>query len=141
MKREHYVLGFMFDENEHKVLLQISKCSWMNSRWNGIGVHIEEDELPIQALWREVNEETGIVTRCIDWKHVITMICPGGVVFIYSHSSELMLPKHPTEQKLLINDTGDLPIWRMKNIDWMIALCLEHPSNVVHVETTKLGID
>jgi 8-oxo-dGTP diphosphatase len=139
MKREHYSLGFIFSGD--KVLLQKAKAPWMEHRWNGIGGHIEEDETPMQAMARETGEEIGIGKYC-NWKHSITMLCPGGTVFIFSTyiaSYSVINFAKKREQEIRAFDIIDLPNYRMSNIDWMIGLCLEKPTHPPVIETGNLG--
>jgi 8-oxo-dGTP pyrophosphatase MutT (NUDIX family) len=140
MKREHYVLGFLFDDEHKQVLLQKASCPWMNGRWNGIGGHIENDETPQEAMRREANEEAGI-DKYYKWKHQATMICPGGVVFIFSHSQS-GTPRYDkrNDQDLQVFSISSLPVYRMSNIDWMINLCIENPIHPPMIETLNLGV-
>ena len=56
-----YVLGFAFDPSLSRVILiRKVKPPWQAGRVNGIGGHIEEDELSCEAMGREFSEETGI---------------------------------------------------------------------------------
>jgi len=141
MRREHYVLGFLFDKNNKKVLLQQASCPWMQNRWNGIGGHIEEEETPHEAMKRESEEEIGF-GKYFNWKHQMTMICPGGTVFIFSTSLQTfsILTKKDTKQITAIFSINELPKYRMNNIDWMINLCIENPTYPPVIETENLGI-
>jgi len=57
-----YVLGFPFSENTRQVLLiHKLKPEWQKGLLNGIGGHIERNELPSEAMIRECREETGLV--------------------------------------------------------------------------------
>ena len=59
MKR--YVLGFAFDPDLTKVLLiNKNRPGWQKDSMNGIGGHVEEGELSLDAMKREFIEETGI---------------------------------------------------------------------------------
>ena len=139
MKMEHYSLGFIFSKS--KVLLQVAKAPWMQNRWNGIGGHIEEDETPIQTMLRETEEEIGIGKYC-NWKHRITMLCPGGTVFIFSTKLQTFSNIRfdaSREQQIRAFSMNDLPEHRMSNIDWMINICLENPTHPPVIETSNLG--
>lgn len=59
-----YVLGFMFNLAESKVLLVWkNRPAWQAGKLNGVGGKIEEGETPIQAMNREFAEETGFVSK------------------------------------------------------------------------------
>lgn len=59
-----YVLGFMFNEDESKVLLIMkNRPAWQAGKLNGVGGKIEAGETPIQAMEREFAEETGFVAK------------------------------------------------------------------------------
>lgn len=143
MKKEHYVLGFMYNEARNHVLLQKASASFMEGRWNGIGGHIEEDdECPRRAMQREANEEADINIHA-DWRHKITMICPGGTIFIFSlvvNAPIRLWYVQENAQELSVFPLTVLPSHRMANITWMIPLCLEDFSSPVMITTNSLGI-
>lgn len=59
-----YVLGFMFNEDESKVLLvHKNRPTWQAGKLNGIGGKIEAGETPLQAMEREFMEETGFISK------------------------------------------------------------------------------
>ena len=59
-----YVLGFMFNEAESKVLLVWkNRPAWQAGKLNGVGGKIEAGETPVQAMNREFAEETGFVSK------------------------------------------------------------------------------
>jgi len=63
-----YVAGFMFSENGEEVALILkAKPEWQRGKLNGIGGKIETGELPIEAMVREFQEETGYKTDQIQW--------------------------------------------------------------------------
>jgi len=143
MKREHYVLGFIFNRKNDNVLLQQASCPWMEKRWNSIGGHIEKNELPHHAMIREANKEVGMSCACV-WIHRITMICPGGTVFIFARTvmtySTLNLKLSKQETKVvLLRDLSSLTHC-MNNIKWRIPLCLENLKHPVKIHTTSLGV-
>jgi 8-oxo-dGTP diphosphatase len=54
-----YVLGFVFDFGFRNVLLiEKKRPEWMMGRLNGLGGKIEEGESPLEAMRRELAEET-----------------------------------------------------------------------------------
>lgn len=62
VKREKYVLAFIFDNNnfENILLIEKTKPAFLAGKYNGIGGKIEPNEFPIEAVAREVFEETGL---------------------------------------------------------------------------------
>jgi 8-oxo-dGTP pyrophosphatase MutT (NUDIX family) len=71
----HYVLGFMFDENEenHVVLLRKSHPDWQAGKLNGVGGEIREGECSIDAMDREFREEIGVPQTAGYWQKFATL--------------------------------------------------------------------
>ena len=61
---KEYVLGLMYDYYDgyyqNILLIKKNKPEFQKGLLNGIGGKIEENELPINAMYREFEEETGI---------------------------------------------------------------------------------
>jgi 8-oxo-dGTP diphosphatase len=56
-----YVVGFMFSEYCNEIaLIKKKRPEWQKGRLNGIGGHIEKNEVPHDAMYREFEEEAGI---------------------------------------------------------------------------------
>jgi len=115
----------------------------MEKRWNGIGGHVIENEEPNHSMIREAHEEVGMSYACV-WTPRITMICPGGTVFIFIQNAttystlNLKLSKQKTKV-VLLSDLSSLTDC-MNDIKWMIPLCLENLKHPVTIHTTSLGI-
>ena len=63
-----YVVGFMLStDGENVALIRKQRPAWQKGRLNGIGGHIEDGELPIQAMVREFKEETADSTDIAQW--------------------------------------------------------------------------
>lgn len=61
MKSNETVLCYLIKDNQVLLLLRNKKQNDLNSnKWIGIGGHIEKEETKLQALIREVKEETGL---------------------------------------------------------------------------------
>ena len=59
---KQYVLGFAFSRDKKDIIL-ISKLNpeWQKGKLNGVGGKVEfEDASPMDAMYREFKEETGI---------------------------------------------------------------------------------
>ncbi len=87
MKRKHYVLGLIFNRDSNQILLINKKRpDWQLGMWNCIGGKIDDtDVTPLDAMNRECLEETGIkLVRVENFNHCITLICPGGTLYVYA---------------------------------------------------------
>jgi 8-oxo-dGTP pyrophosphatase MutT (NUDIX family) len=57
--KHRYVVGFLFSEDESRVLLVWkNRPAWQDGKLNGVGGKIEAGETPLQAMEREFKEET-----------------------------------------------------------------------------------
>lgn len=130
---KHYVLGFVFNRKQDKVLLiRKEKPEWQAGFWNGIGGKIEPiDKSPLEAMQRESDEETGMR---LNWKHCITFVCSGGTVFVYkaidnlncgheNYCNEIHF-KQIENEKLETWRLDSLPEKRMENLKWIIPMLL-----------------
>lgn len=131
---KHYVLGFVFNRNQNKVLLiRKEKPSWQYGYWNGIGGKIDEKDLsPLEAMRRECTEEIGYE---YDWEHCITFVCSGGTVFVYRAISDYgsaefsdnggqICYQQIEDEKLEVWRLDGIPDKKMANLDWIIPVCL-----------------
>jgi 8-oxo-dGTP pyrophosphatase MutT (NUDIX family) len=61
MKKVEYVVGFLFSKSKlDLVLIKKDHPEWMKGLLNGVGGHVEPEELPDDAMRREFLEETGV---------------------------------------------------------------------------------
>jgi 8-oxo-dGTP diphosphatase len=68
-----YVAGFVFDDDEQRVILiRKLKPAWQKGLLNGVGGKIEGEEKPHNAMAREFEEETGVKTMPLQWRHYAT---------------------------------------------------------------------
>jgi len=140
---QHYVMGFAFgygNESEKLALIEKKKPSFMEGNYNGIGGHVEEGELPIEAMVREFEEETGVDTNTDQWKHTITFLCPRGTIYVYRTRLNLVLIKSVTNEKINIFSASNLPENIMDNLLWLIPLQyadIQFPMLVVQNEISR----
>ena len=77
------VLAYIKQDDSFLMLLRNKKKNDINAnKWIGVGGHLEDKEAPIDALYREIKEETGL--------DVIEYQYKGIVHFNYGELSELM---------------------------------------------------
>ena len=58
---KRYVLAFLFDKDKENVLLiRKNRPDFQAGKLNGLGGKIEDGETPLEAVSREVSEESGI---------------------------------------------------------------------------------
>lgn len=76
MKKTKYVVSYIFDENNTKVLLiKKKRPTFLVGKMTGIGGHVENfDETHYHAIQREINEESNLNIP-IDKIHLIDSIC------------------------------------------------------------------
>ena len=102
MKPDRYVLGFAFDNNGRVLLIRKKKPKWQEGLLNGIGGHVEPNELPLAAMNRECFEETGLSLGWVQ-KGVLEGSNNDGKPFIchvfYSWYNHLHLFQQPTDEE------------------------------------------
>lgn len=125
-----YVCGFCFDEARERVLLiRKNRPKWQNGRLNGIGGHIETDELEIQAMKREFWEETGISSefRQIMWRRLAYLRGPDWeVCFFFAFNDVMKFAVTRTDEEvveLAVRDAMFDPLV-LPNVPPLIALAL-----------------
>lgn len=137
---KHYVLGFLFNSRKDEVLLvRKNKPEWMSGRFNGIGGKIDSDKTPFCAMQRESLEEIG--DSC-DWRFCLTLLCPGGTVYVFrSFSFGPNIVFEQIEDELLkVWSVSSLPPNSMSNLKWLIPICLSTIQFPLLVMDTTLGI-
>lgn len=66
-----YAVGFLIDTHNNVLLIRKNRPEWQAGKLNGIGGKVEEGELPIDAMNREMFEETDV--SGIDWEQYATL--------------------------------------------------------------------
>ena len=83
LESKETVLAYIEKDNSFLMLLRNKKKHDINAnKWIGVGGHLEEKETPIDALYREIKEETGLDVISYEYK--------GLIHFNYDDISELM---------------------------------------------------
>lgn len=121
----NYVLGFLFNLKQNHVLLIEKKCpEWQAGKLNGVGGHVEDGELPHEAMIREFKEETGITYE--NWREVCVMKGTDWCCTVYCGFSELIWEaKDMTDEKLIRVSGKGLPSRCLTNLNWLIPMCLD----------------
>jgi len=134
----NYVLAFMIDLAQNKILLiKKNRPAWQAGKLNGIGGKIEGQELPIQAIIREVEEETGLVTFDNEWTNFGQMnLIDGGAVYLFrSFREDLANAVSITDEEVIIRsiDLNDLRSDVMPNLIWLIESSLDSSISYINV--------
>ena len=145
-----YVLGFLFSNDMKRVaLIQKERPNWQKGRLNGIGGHIEENEMAIDAMSREFFEETGVKVSIYDWKKFCEMEGSGFLVKCFAARVKEEGPDPELEKK-----TDELPGWYsfdflhysapnqiIPNLKWLIPMAMEEDVIDVSVKYCELKGD
>ena len=106
-------------ENEENQYLMLYRCKKENDlnegKWLGIGGHIEIDESPEEAIFRETLEETGLRLKSINKRGVITFINNDYEELIHLYTS------NDYEGSIIECNEGDLH-WINKNDIFNLSL-------------------
>ena len=123
----NYVLGFAFSIDLKNVLLiDKNRPAWQAGRLNGIGGHIEDKELAVDAMSREFKEECGIIIPANKWIFKCDMTGIDWMVRVfYTLTNEIYNYKDQTDEKCIVCNTHDLPIECLPNLRWLVPFCLD----------------
>jgi 8-oxo-dGTP diphosphatase len=122
-----YVAGFAFSRDQRQVLLvRKRRPAWQRGRYNGIGGHIEEGELPVEAMRREFFEETGVFTSVRDWRHFAVVCTDQSRVFMFTATLDgLDSARNMTDERIALIDVENVAATRtVPNLAWLIPLAL-----------------
>lgn len=141
-----YVLGFAFDSEsdpKYLVLIEKQKPNWQKGKLNGVGGKVELDDISDKsAMVREFQEETGLDTELLGWKHFATMKFPddvmGGsaVVYCYKYFSNRIFGCSTTTDEVISmyalhpdSVRAGIPLWcdqpLIKNLHVLIPMALD----------------
>ena len=119
------VCGFMFSEDGLSVaLIRKNRPEWQAGKYNGIGGHIEEGELYIEAIRREFEEET--LLKYDGWE-LFTMgeSSTARVGFYRAFTDSVNFVQSATDEKVKIFKLSELPDKLVPNLRWLIPLALD----------------
>lgn len=135
---KHYVLGLLFNHDRDRILLvKKLRPERMKGYWNGIGGKIEEDETSMMAMHRESTEECG---HSYMWYPKITFTCPHGTVFVFAatYPHNIIDYEQIEDEELCVFEFNLLPHNMMRNLDWIIPLCLASVQFPIMVNQTGI---
>ena len=79
---------YLEKDNKYLMLYRNKKKNDINAgKWIGVGGHVEEGETPLQAVIREVKEETGLDLKSAEYRAIINFVNDDYVEIIYQYTS------------------------------------------------------
>jgi 8-oxo-dGTP diphosphatase len=128
-----YVAGFMFSADKTEVaLIRKNKPAWQKGLLNGIGGKIEPGEQPIDAMWREFQEETASYVPPNYWQHFAILEGPGFSVDFFHTEGDLSTLLSPEEEKVERVKLSEVHVLRadmIENLPWLISLAIDHATD------------
>lgn len=123
---QYYVLGFRFTpDKEWVVLIEKQKPDWQKGKLNGVGGKIEAGEDPDKAMIREFEEETGLVTKVEDWKHVLTLGNKEYRMWVFASFGDIAECHTMEAEEVIWGSVKELPFNVMPNLRWMLPMMLD----------------
>lgn len=149
----NYVLGFAFNEaKDNVVLIRKAKPNFQRGRINGIGGKIEHQhgapELPMLAMSREFQEETGVDILATDWIKFGTIAGPcsndrdAWKIHLFALFDDRVFDCGTNEQKgetVALYDPWRLPSNVMNNCRWLVPMALDQARERVFSETNYVN--
>lgn len=119
---QNYVLGVLFNHDlTEVVLIRKNRPKWQAGFFNLPGGKVEPGESAVEAIQREIEEETGINTP--DWDHFATMVGSKFRVDIYANYMESLVDvKTLTDEEVRVVKVTDFPKNTLLNVPGLISL-------------------
>lgn len=130
MNKTTYALGFIFNASFTQVLLiQKNRPAWQKGKYNGVGGHVEKNESYMEAIKREVLEETSLISN--NWTYTCSL--DGNDwhtrIFATQYNRKLDDAKTQTDEKVRWFHVNKLPENIISNLPWLIPLCIDKIKN------------
>jgi len=107
VKGTDYVIGFVFDDKDRVVLIRKNRPDYLAGKLNGVGGKIEPtDRMPVDAMVREFDEETGVLLEKEMWKCFGTISFgerEEDLIYLYVARAEIS-PKTVTDEEVFVFD-------------------------------------
>ena len=120
-----YVVGFMLSiDGEDVALIRKERPAWLKGRLNGIGGHIEANELPEFAMVREFKEETGWPTTIGQWLPFAVLSGTDWKVHFFFTWGDLRNLQTITDEEIEILPVESVTVENdcLPNLTWLIPM-------------------
>lgn len=124
---QRYCLGFAFDTSGNVALIRKNRPDWMKGKLNGVGGKANDGETCCQAMVREFQEETGVITSPFMWKRFASITnninYDIDVFHILLSQETLSECKTTTDEEVLIIPKHKINEYYVENeLPWLIEL-------------------
>ena len=117
-----YVVGFLLNGDE-VCLIEKTHPDWQKGKLNGVGGHIEKDEVPAGAMCREFAEEAGVYIS--SWRLFTTLHYPDCDLYCFEchcGNETASQVETKTDEKIGWYSTRQLPSNIIPNLFWIIPM-------------------
>jgi len=110
----------IIDEKKRQILLIRNAEGISRGRWNGLGGKVEEGETPLQAVKREVFEESGLKVKSFMYHGALTVflggaVSPSFILYVFSsreYSGRLKADGHNDLRWFSLDALPSLSMWQ-----------------------------
>ncbi|WP_432263407.1 NUDIX domain-containing protein [Cupriavidus sp. TMH.W2] len=126
----HYVLGLAFDRRRKLVvLIRKARPEWQAGMLNGVGGKVKVGESPEQAMIREFDEETGVITLPGDWQPFARLHGAYFDMTVFRLESDVVVGqvRTMTDEEIVVSAL-DLNVLReagVSNLSWLVGCALD----------------
>ena len=120
---KNYVMGLIYDDIGRVLLIKKNRPKHQVGKWNGVGGKIEEGENSLQAMTREIKEETGLDIPTKDCNLIFSSSVYDGSLFIFEihiKAKQMDMAKTITDEMVGIFSTDTLPKNCMEDVETLI---------------------
>lgn len=117
-----YVVGFLHD-GSHVALIEKKRPEWQKGRLNGIGGHIEQGEMPIEAMRREFHEEADLAID--SWELTVIMTGENEVVYVFAIFGPVWDVVAKTDEQVYVERINGLSTNVLPNLRWLIPMSMD----------------